>query len=129
MCSKHQVTLSLLAVVIPLAGQPLSIPWSGYGHDAQHSGVSSVAAQTLGHVKWQTPVDIDLQNTPGELLIHYGSPLVTAANTVSFPFAPALLQIPIASMYSAEWMDLSNTPCLLPGLLRHTIGFPFSALW
>jgi len=36
-------------------------------------------------IRWQTPVDLQPQDSGGELLIHYGSPVVTAANTVIVP--------------------------------------------
>ena len=36
-------------------------------------------------IHWQTPVDLDPQYNGNDLLIHYGSPLVTAANTVIVP--------------------------------------------
>jgi hypothetical protein len=63
-----------------------NIPWSGYGHDPQHTAMSAVAAQALSSIHWQTPVDL---NPPGggqgDLSIHYGSPVVTAGNTVIVP--------------------------------------------
>ena len=61
-------------------------PWSSYARDAQHTGQSTVPAQSLDVIHWETPVDSAPQYTSnGELLIHYGSPLVTAANTVIVP--------------------------------------------
>ncbi len=58
--------------------------WSGYGHDAQHTGLSPVAAQPLNNIHWSTPVD--LSPTPsGPLFVHYGSPSISAANTVLVP--------------------------------------------
>ncbi len=76
-----------LAVLLPatVECQPLSVPWSGYGHDAQHSAISSVQSQPLNQIRWQTPVDLQPQYSGNDLLIHYGSPLVTAANTVFVP--------------------------------------------
>jgi glucose/arabinose dehydrogenase len=60
--------------------------WTGYGRDPQHTAVSPYASQALQSVAWQTPVDLNPQYTSsGTLLIHYGSPLVTAANTVIVP--------------------------------------------
>jgi hypothetical protein len=59
--------------------------WSSYAHDPQHTAISDVPAQPLTGILWQTPVDLDPQSSGGELLIHYGSPLVTQANTVIVP--------------------------------------------
>ena len=57
--------------------------WPSHARNAQHTAVSSVAAQSLANIHWQTPVDL---NPPtGEILIHYGSPLVTPAGTVIVP--------------------------------------------
>ncbi len=39
----------------------------------------------MNGVIWSTPVDLDPQFINGELLIHYGSPVITAANTVIVP--------------------------------------------
>ncbi len=74
------VALSVRAdATIPLGG------WPGYAGNAQHSALSRVAAQPLVHIHWQTPVDLAPQYSGADLLIHYGSPLVTAANTVIVP--------------------------------------------
>src|SRR5437868_3507449 len=59
--------------------------WSGYGRDAQHSALSSIAGKPLLNKHWFKPVDEILQNTAGELLVHYASPSITAANTVLVP--------------------------------------------
>ena len=59
--------------------------WGGYAGDAQHQAISRIASQPLDAILWQTPVDLAPQATDGELLIHYGSPLVTDANTVIVP--------------------------------------------
>jgi hypothetical protein len=75
----------LFASVGSLWAQSLTTPWSGYGHDPQHTGVSANAAQPLNHIHWCTPVDTVLEDTSGPLYIHYGSPVVTAANTVLVP--------------------------------------------
>jgi len=77
--------LALLLVGLPVAAaaQP---HWAGYAGDAQHTAVSSVASGALGQIRWQTPVDARPPYTPsGSLLVHYGSPVVTQANTVIVP--------------------------------------------
>jgi len=59
--------------------------WSSLGHDSQHSGQSAVGSQLPQKVIWQTPVDLAPQYSGSDLLIHYGSPLVTNANTILIP--------------------------------------------
>ena len=73
-----------LALVAPFAhAQQL---WGNYGGNPQHTAISSVRSQSLQTILWQTPVDLDPQYTNGEyLLIHYGTPLCTAANTIILP--------------------------------------------
>jgi hypothetical protein len=67
-----------------LAALPLYL-WTGYGHDPQHTALSTVGAQALNGIHWSTPVDRNPQLASGELFIHYGSPAMTAANTVLVP--------------------------------------------
>ena len=47
--------------------------------------MSPVASQSLEGINWQTPVDLAPQFSGEYLLIHYGSPVVTAGNTVIVP--------------------------------------------
>jgi hypothetical protein len=63
-----------------------SVAWSTFGRDAQHTAQSTTASQPLNRVVWQTPVDLQPQYSGnGSLLAHYGSPLMTAANTIIVP--------------------------------------------
>ncbi len=57
--------------------------WLTHSHDEQHTALSTVQSQPLSSIHWHTPVD--LFPPQGEIFIHYGSPLVTAANTVIVP--------------------------------------------
>jgi hypothetical protein len=59
--------------------------WGGHARDPQHSALSAVASKPLATIRWQTPVDLAPQFSGNELLIHYGSPLITAASTVIVP--------------------------------------------
>src|SRR5213593_2257455 len=70
-------------VLIQALAAKAQADWRTFAGNAQHTAVSSVAAQPLGVIHWSTPVD--LAPPSGEILIHYGSPLVTAANTVIVP--------------------------------------------
>jgi hypothetical protein len=64
---------------------PSTTPWTSYAGNPQHTATSTVASQSLDLIHWQTPVDLNPQYSGNDLLIHYGSPLVTAANTVIVP--------------------------------------------
>jgi hypothetical protein len=63
--------------------------WAQFGHDGQRSALSEFRSEPLSRILWQTPVDVTPQYTAYNgseiLLIHYGSPLVTHANTVIVP--------------------------------------------
>ena len=65
--------------------QSIRFPWSGYGHESQHDAIAPVASQPLNRILWHTPVDLNPQYSGSELLIHYGSPLITRSNTVIVP--------------------------------------------
>ena len=85
-------SLALGVSVLPIAlalGQTSQQGWPSHAHDMQHTGVSSVAAQPLRKIHWSTPVDLNPQLSFGEILIHYGSPLVTPSNTVIVPVKTA----------------------------------------
>jgi hypothetical protein len=77
--------LLTLLISANVRAQSFRFPWSGYGHDAQHDAIASVASQPLNRILWQTPVDLNPQYSGSELLIHYGSPSITRSNTVIVP--------------------------------------------
>jgi hypothetical protein len=78
---------SLAAGGFPLAPPPgFQLAWNTFAHDGQHTALSDVPSQSMAGIHWQTPVDLMPHfSEGGDLLIHYGSPLVTAANTVIVP--------------------------------------------
>lgn len=66
--------------------QLLSASWPEFALNPQHTALSTVASQPLQAIRWQTPVDLQPQySINGQLLIHYGSPLITSSNTVIIP--------------------------------------------
>jgi len=75
----------LLAMAARSGAQTSPAFWGGYAGDAQHTAQSTVASQSLQRIRWQTSVDLQPQYDGTELLIHYGSPLITQANTVVIP--------------------------------------------
>jgi hypothetical protein len=59
--------------------------WGNFAGTAQHTANAPVSSQPLNQILWSTPVDLDPQYNGGDLLEHYGSPLITQANTVIVP--------------------------------------------
>jgi hypothetical protein len=62
-----------------------AVAWAGFAGDAQHTAAVGTPAQPFGRIRWRAPVDLHPALFFGELLIHYGSPMITAANTVLVP--------------------------------------------
>src|SRR5215831_17667397 len=62
-----------------------AVAWAGFGGNAQHTAVASKAPQPLTGIRWQANVDLAPVLVNSELLIHYGSPMITGANTVLVP--------------------------------------------
>jgi hypothetical protein len=80
-----QITLIFAAICSAHVAFGQGQPWNDFAYNAQHVAQSPTASQPSDQIRWQTPVDLDPQFSSNELLIHYGSPLVTAANTVIVP--------------------------------------------
>lgn len=56
--------------------------WPGYSRTAWHDALSHTAASNLQQILWSTPVDLAPQYSGSDLLIHYGSTLITTKDTV-----------------------------------------------
>jgi hypothetical protein len=80
---------TLLALLLAGAASPaFAAPppaWQGDAGNSQHSAAAPASGQPLTAIRWQTPVDLDPQQSGNELLIHYAPPMITAANTVLLP--------------------------------------------
>src|SRR3954453_8238508 len=59
--------------------------WADYARDPQHTALSAVPAAPLEAIRWAAPGDRAPQFRGDALLVHYGAPLVTAADTVIVP--------------------------------------------
>jgi hypothetical protein len=70
---------------LPGAAGAQTAAWSNYAGDAQHTAVSATASQSMQAIRWQTPVDLNPQYSGNDLLIHYGSPVISANNTAVVP--------------------------------------------
>lgn len=85
---------SCAAAVLCMVAQALAKDapaWRGHANDAQHTARAPAAGQPLSKIHWSMAVDDAPPLAPhqrpggGELLIHYASPMITAANTVLVP--------------------------------------------
>lgn len=77
--------------------------WQGHAGNAQHTAIAAAPAQNLDRTLWKTPIDLDPQIVGGDLLIHYGSPIVTAADTVIVS-----VKTGAAGVYRIEARDHAN---------------------
>ena len=75
--------LTLSLVLMLSVSYAAAQAWPTHSHDVQHTGVSAVGSEPLRKIHWKTPVDLAVPT--GEIFIHYGSPVITAANTVIVP--------------------------------------------
>src|SRR3984957_8714003 len=66
-------------------GPSAAVEWAGFAGNAQHTAVALKRPQPFRRIRWRAKVDLAPHLVGGELLIHYGSPMITAANTVLVP--------------------------------------------
>jgi len=130
------LALSTLAALLICGVASAQASWPTHAHDAQHTSVSSVASQPLAKIHWSTPVDLHPVITNGDILIHYGSPLITAANTVIVPVktgansfrveahdgATGALKWKLSTDYKAP--SAGFTPAFGPTLVGDTLFMP-----
>jgi hypothetical protein len=83
--------LGVACLVAPVWGKDVPA-WRGHAANAQHTAGAPAAGQSLANIHWSMAVDLAPPFEPGnkrpgggELLIHYASPMITAANTVLVP--------------------------------------------
>ncbi len=62
-----------------------AVEWAGFAGNAQHTAVARERSQPFRRIRWRAKVDLAPVLLGGVLPIHYGSPMITAANTVLVP--------------------------------------------
>jgi hypothetical protein len=62
-----------------------AVEWAGFAGNAQHTAVARRHPQPFHRIRWRAKVDLAPDLLGGVLPIHYGSPMITAANTVLVP--------------------------------------------
>jgi hypothetical protein len=66
-------------------GSGAAVAWAGFAGNAQHTAVASEPPQPFERIRWEAKVDLAPVLVAGTLPIHYGSPMITAENTVLVP--------------------------------------------
>ncbi len=74
--------IAAAATILPGSSVATRRAWMTYAGTAQHDAQAPVRSQHIYGILWSTPVDLQPQYSGTILYIHYGSPLVTLANTV-----------------------------------------------
>ncbi|HYB98865.1 MAG TPA: hypothetical protein VEC57_06975 [Candidatus Limnocylindrales bacterium] len=82
-----RTALLSIGIAVFVAAPALAAPyWGTAGRNSQHTAIGDVATRPLTRILWKLRVDRRPQYTRrGSLLAHYGSPLITQANTVVVP--------------------------------------------
>jgi hypothetical protein len=108
-------------------GSGPGIEWAGFAANAQHTAVASVRPQPFKRIRWRAKVDLAPALLHGTLLIHYGSPMITAANTVVVPTrvsAKAGFRVVAYSGIKGARRWSLNTDYQLPPSLAHFAFVP-----
>jgi hypothetical protein len=80
----------MLGVAAVLTSPAQAGSWGGYGANARHTALSAGPSQVPQVIRWSTPVDLAPQYAGNnDLYTHYGSPAITAHNTVLIPVKTA----------------------------------------
>jgi len=77
--------LSIGGVASTLVNLFGAAPWSQYGGNAQHTALSQYPSVAFQRIEWSDPVDLNPQYSGSELLIHYGTPVITRSGTIITP--------------------------------------------
>ena len=73
------------AQITGAGGRRATVEWAGFAGNAQHAAAARTRPQPFRRIRWRAKVDLAPDLLFGELPIHYGSPMITAANTVLVP--------------------------------------------
>jgi hypothetical protein len=89
--------------------------WGTYGENAQHTALAGQASQSLDVIHWAVPVNLT-PYTGGDILIHYGTPLITPGNTVIVPVMTATggFQLDAINAYTGQTKWTLSTDYIIP---------------
>jgi hypothetical protein len=113
---KYRPQLEALEARELLAASPV---WPGYGGNAQHTALApaGLTYEPLASVRFATPVDYNPVYSGNDLLIHYGSPMVTVGGEILVPVkvgATGGFQVEAHSPFTGNTDWVAQTDYILP---------------
>jgi hypothetical protein len=115
---KRSFTVVVGALAAAASAQTGSPFWGMLGENSSHQANALAATQPLQRVLWSRPVDLNPQYASGEeLLIHYGSPLITHNNVILWPTKTGAtdgFRIEAHNALTGGWMYAMSTDYSLP---------------
>jgi hypothetical protein len=110
--------LGMLGLAVVLSSPARAGSWQGYGENAQHTALAAGPSQVPQAIRWSIAVDLAPQYAGnGNLYTHYGSPAITAHNTVLVPVktqAQGTFVVTAVNASSGTVMWSFNTDYILP---------------
>src|SRR5579885_2575728 len=91
--------------------------WAEYAGDLSHHANSPAPTQSLQRVLWSRPVDLMPQYSGDELLIHYGSPMITHENVILWPTKTGTtdgFRVEAHDATTGKWIYATSTDYSLP---------------
>jgi hypothetical protein len=76
---------SIAQVTRPGIDSAAGVEWAGFAGNAQHTAVADTAPQPFTRIRWKAKVDLVPIPQGSVQPVHYGSPMITAGNTVLVP--------------------------------------------
>ena len=115
--TKFFLITSLFAIAPHVVAQTM------FGGNAQHTGIFTAPAQNLNVIKWQTDIDFNATR-----LAHYGSPVISANNTVFVPVKTVgdAFRIDVFDGSNGAFKYTLNTDYVLPTLLSSDWVLPYN---
>jgi hypothetical protein len=113
--------LICLCLAAPAFAQT-SPAWRGHAGDEQHNAQAPAAGQKLAKLHWNTRIDLQ-----PSAYIHYGSPMLTAANTILFPVKTTAMggfQIEARDGGSGTLLWQADTKYIVPPTADWVPSFP-----
>ena len=119
--------LLLLGIIAASASAVNAQEWSTYGGNGQHVAQFNGASQSVSTIHWQASLDDDRAYYGGGVLIHYASPVITAANTVVHSYRYTT-QVSGSSDYD-NWRVIGRSGKTGAQIWSYNTGYSATLIW